>query len=149
MFERTWRYWRIFATGLCFALFGIGGLLLSAFVFPLLLPVRRTDARIRAARTLIRFAFRAFIGAMRLFGVLRYETVGREKLDRASLLILANHPTLIDTVFLMAFVKDADCIVKTGLWANPFTRTGARGRVYPERPWRAVDQRLYRLSARR
>jgi 1-acyl-sn-glycerol-3-phosphate acyltransferase len=38
------------------------------------------------------------------------------------LLILANHPTLIDTVFLMAFVKHADCIVKGRLWNNPFTR---------------------------
>jgi 1-acyl-sn-glycerol-3-phosphate acyltransferase len=129
--ERAWRYWRIFATGLCFALFGIGGLLLRAIVFPLLvLLVRRTPARIRTARTIIRFTFRAFVGTMRLFGVLRYEIVGREKLDRASLLILANHPTLIDTVFLMAFVKDADCIVKTGLWANPFTRGPVRAAAY-------------------
>jgi len=59
---------------------------------------------------------------MRILGVLRYDIRGVDKLERAGLLILANHPTLIDTVFLMAFVKDADCIVKAGLWANPFTR---------------------------
>lgn len=42
-------------------------------------------------------------------------------LERQGLLILANHPTLIDTVFLMAFVKHADCIVNNNLWRNPFT----------------------------
>jgi 1-acyl-sn-glycerol-3-phosphate acyltransferase len=42
--------------------------------------------------------------------VLRFEVRGLERLERGGLLILANHPTLIDTVFLMAFVKNADCI---------------------------------------
>ena len=28
----------------------------------------------------------------------------------------------VDTVFLMAFVRRADCIVKSRLWKNPFTR---------------------------
>jgi 1-acyl-sn-glycerol-3-phosphate acyltransferase len=51
-------------------------------------------------------------------------------LKRKGLLILANHPTLIDIVFLMAFVKRADCIVKSALWRNPFTHSTVRAAAY-------------------
>jgi 1-acyl-sn-glycerol-3-phosphate acyltransferase len=116
-------YWRVCATGLSFAAFGVGGLLLRIAVFPLLnVLVWDREKRIARARAIIRVAFRCFVGLMQGLGVLRYEIVGRQRLERGGLLILANHPTLIDTVFLMAFVKRADCIVKGGLWNNPFTR---------------------------
>jgi 1-acyl-sn-glycerol-3-phosphate acyltransferase len=46
------------------------------------------------------------------------------------LLILANHPTLIDTIFLMAFVRRADCVVKSHLWNNPFTSGPVRAAGY-------------------
>jgi 1-acyl-sn-glycerol-3-phosphate acyltransferase len=123
--------WRVFATGLSFALFGVGGLVLRLLVFPLLnLMVRQPERRVVAARALIRRAFRAYVELMRLLGVLRYEVRGLDRLDRDGLLILANHPTLIDTVFLMAFVKNADCIVKGALWNNPFTRGPVRAAGY-------------------
>ena len=34
MMARFDRYWRLLATGLSFALFGVGGLFLTVFVFP-------------------------------------------------------------------------------------------------------------------
>ncbi|ELX10002.1 phospholipid/glycerol acyltransferase [Janthinobacterium sp. HH01] len=124
-------YWRVFATGLSFLVFGIGGLLLRVAVFPVLnVLVRQPERRVKAARTVIRLAFRSYVDLMRALGVLRYEVRGIEKLDRSGLLILANHPTLIDTVFLMAFVKNADCIVKGALWNNPFTRGPVRAAGY-------------------
>ena len=123
MLERIERGWRVFGTGLSFTAFGIGGLLLRVLVFPLLsLFVRRRSMRVMLARDVIRLTFRLFIGFMRMLRVLRYDVVGVERLERRGLLILANHPTLIDTVFLMAFIKHADCIVKSGLLRNPFTR---------------------------
>jgi 1-acyl-sn-glycerol-3-phosphate acyltransferase len=123
MLDLAWRFWRVFATGLSFTVFGIGGVLLRVLVFPLLhVLVRERAARERVARATIGWVFRLFVGLMRWLGVLRYDIVGLEKLDRRGLLILANHPTLIDTVFLMAFVKHADCIVKSALQRNPFTR---------------------------
>jgi 1-acyl-sn-glycerol-3-phosphate acyltransferase len=63
-------------------------------------------------------------------GVLQYEISGLEKLQRRGLLILANHPTLIDIVFLIAFVKRANCIVKSALWRNPFTHSTVRAAAY-------------------
>jgi 1-acyl-sn-glycerol-3-phosphate acyltransferase len=124
-------YWRVFATGVSFAVFGIGGLLMRIVVFPLLnLMVRQPERRVVAARAVIRRAFRAYVDLMRALGVLRYEIRGLDKLERGGLLVLANHPTLIDTVFLMAFVKNADCIVKGALWNNPFTRGPVRAAGY-------------------
>jgi 1-acyl-sn-glycerol-3-phosphate acyltransferase len=123
MLDRISLYWRMFATGLSFLTFGVGGLLLRVAVFPLLdLIVWQPQKRITLARSVIRIAFRIFVSLMQMLGVLRYEIVGLQRLQRSGLLILANHPTLIDTVFLMAFVKHADCIVKGRLWENPFTR---------------------------
>lgn len=124
-------YWRVFATGFSFLTFGVGGLLLRVAVFPLLnLFVWQRDKRVTLARAVIRFAFRGFVGLMQTLGVLRYEIVGQHRLQRNGLLILANHPTLIDTVFLMAFVKRADCIVKGRLWNNPFTGGPIRAAGY-------------------
>lgn len=105
--------------------------MLRVLAFPLLtMLVRGRALRERLARNIIRLSFRAFVGLMRGLGVLRYEIVGLEKLERGGLLILANHPTLIDTVFLMAFVRRADCIVKSALWNNPFTSGPVRTAAY-------------------
>lgn len=131
MRERLWHGWRVLATGISFALFGLGGLLLRVLVFPLLaLCLRDPQARMHAARATIRASFRAFVAIMRGLGVLRYEIHGLDKLERQGQLILANHPTLIDTVFLIAFVRNADCIVKGGLWNNPFTSGPVRAARY-------------------
>jgi 1-acyl-sn-glycerol-3-phosphate acyltransferase len=127
MLECIERGWRVCATGLCFLIFGAGGLLLRLLVFPLIrLMIWDRQRQILLARTVIHWTFRAFIALMRALGVMSYEVHGLEKLQRQGLLILANHPTLIDIVFLMAFVRRADCIVKAALARNPFTRGPVR-----------------------
>ncbi len=123
--DRRWfgRYWRTFATGFCFAVFGLGQLLLALSVFPLLvLLVRRPERRRRYGRFVVRGAFRGFILLMRLTGVLEYRLGGLDRLRQPGTLVLANHPTLIDVVFLIAFIAEADCVVKASLLRNPFTR---------------------------
>ncbi len=131
MYKCILSYWRIFMACFCFSLFGIGGLTLRIFVFPLMyFFVWRPQQRIYVARTVIRVTFRSFITLMRYAGVLSYEMHGLERLERRGLLIVANHPTLLDTVFLMAFVKNADCIVKGGLWNNLFTGGPIRAAGY-------------------
>lgn len=127
MLEHIERSWRVCATGFCFLVFGIGGLLLRLLVFPLMrLVVWNRQRQTLLARAVIHWTFRFFVALMRALGVLTYEVRGREKLQRQGLLILANHPTLIDIVFLMAFVRRADCIVKAALARNPFTRGPVR-----------------------
>lgn len=125
------RLWRIFATGLSFVCFGIGGLLLWLVVFPLQALIWRNAARRQqAARTVVQAVFRFFIGFMRLLGLIRYEVRGAEKLQRRGLLILANHPTLIDVAFLIGLVPNASCVVKSTLATHPCTRGPVRATGY-------------------
>lgn len=121
--DRLDRCWRICATGFCFATFGLGGLLIRVLVYPALqLAVWQRGRRAVVVREIIHQFFRTFVGLMAFVGVISYETRGLEKLRRRGLLVLANHPSLIDVVFLISFIERADCIVKGALVRNPFTR---------------------------
>ncbi|CRI54950.1 lysophospholipid acyltransferase family protein [Pseudomonas sp. CCOS 191] len=123
--------WRLLATALSFLLFGLGGLCLRLLVFPLLacLPGGAERHRQRARRT-IGWLFWRFIGLMRGLGVLTFEVQGAERLGRQGQLIIANHPSLIDVVFLLGLVRDANCVVKHSLFGNPFTRGPVREAQY-------------------
>jgi 1-acyl-sn-glycerol-3-phosphate acyltransferase len=119
MLERAARGWRYLAIALATLIFFGGAVLLSLLLVPaLLLPPRR---RVLLGRAVIRQCFRGFIFAIQCFGLMRYRIKGLERLERHGLLILANHPTLIDVVFLIALVRNADCVVKSSLAKNPFT----------------------------
>lgn len=115
--------WRLIATGMAFAMFGVGGVLLRLMVFPpqRLLPGDRQD-RQRRARWALNGTFRLFIRFMVRVGILTVDFKGAERLGRPGQMILANHPSLLDVVFLVGHVKNANCIVKHGLATNPFTR---------------------------
>src|SRR5690349_19352327 len=115
--------WRLFMTGFSFFAFGVGALLVGAVVLPVvkLIPAARAVKR-RRARGVMSAALRLFIGLMHRSGGLTYEFHGREPLGRPGQMIVANHPSLIDVVFLLAFVPTAGCVVKHGLWRNPLTR---------------------------
>ena len=128
MREDADRAWRVLATGLCFAAFGVGSVLMGLVIFPLLRRcVRDRERAGLLARRVIRASFRGFVASMRACGVLTVEVNGLERLRGGGRLILANHPTLIDVVLLMALVDDGDCVVKGALGRNPVTRGTVRG----------------------
>jgi 1-acyl-sn-glycerol-3-phosphate acyltransferase len=148
MAEACERAWRIFATGLCFFCFGLGGIVLG-LAFTLLALLLRDERRRTVARYVIRHTFRAFVGLMAGLGVLSYEIHGQNRLRGGGLLILANHPTLIDVVFLMSFVERADCIVKSALARNPFTRgpVQAAGFVFNDSGADLIDDCIHSVKA--
>ncbi len=117
------KLWRIFATGLSFSVFGLGGIILPLVALPILylLPGDRRRRETRA-KLLVHYSFRAFMELMRFLGIMTYSVEDIESLNRPGQLILANHPTLIDVVFLIACIRRADCVVKSSLIRNPFTR---------------------------
>lgn len=117
-------FWRLLMTGASFLAFGIGAFVMGVVLLPLvrIIPASRETKRARA-RTVMRVGLRLFVGFMHRLGVLTYEFPRRERLGRPGQLILANHPSLIDVVFLLAFVPGAGCVVKAGLWRNPLTRS--------------------------
>ena len=106
-------YWRLFATGFCFVAFGVGGLVLGILVTPLLhVAIRDRVRRQRLVRKLVHRSFGLFIGVMRFVGVMTYEFHGLQRLREPGQFVIANHPTLIDIVFLVARIPDGICVVK-------------------------------------
>lgn len=116
-------YWRLFATGFSFVVFGLGGIVLWFLVFPVLgLIYSESQQKNQAAQWWIHKSFYCFIGLMHRLGIMTYSIKGLEKLNKPGQLIIANHPTLIDIVFLISRIPAANCIVKEKLWHNPFTK---------------------------
>jgi 1-acyl-sn-glycerol-3-phosphate acyltransferase len=117
---RDLHYFRVISTGLSFLLFGLFGTILGILVVPLLLafPGSRI-ARQARVRRMIRLAFRALVGFMNQTGCISYTLSGVPSLGRSGQLVIANHPSLIDIVLLIAFVPGAACVVKRAAWRNP------------------------------
>jgi len=121
---RLGRWYRAVGTGFCFFAFGAGCLLAMPTVLPfvLLLP-GSIDARRRRVRRFVSWAFRALLATIAGLGLGRVEVEGREYLEQAhGRLVLATHPTYLDVVVLLSLMPHADCVVKSALWRNPFTR---------------------------
>ena len=122
-------YWRFVATALSFAVFGCSALILSVTVLPLLRLLPRERCR-RYSRIVLQRGMRAFIAVMRGLGAMTYEFHGAQRLGRPGQLIVANHPSLIDVIFLIAFTPQAGCIVKQATFRNLLTRGVVRGAGY-------------------
>ena len=115
--------WRLLATGFAFAAFGIGAVILSITVFPVLCYApksahwKKQSIRIAISRTML-----FYLTMLRALGLMTYEVNGRENLASKGQLIVCNHPSLLDVVFIISLVKRTSCAVKSALWENPFTR---------------------------
>jgi len=123
--------WRFLCTALSFALFGVGGVLLRVLILPIVLhwPGPAAVRRRRARRTVGR-AFWLHSRFMCVTGVIALRFEGLERLGRPGQLIVANHPSLVDVVYLIGHVPDANCIVKHSLWKNPCMRGPVRVAEY-------------------
>lgn len=116
--------WRALMTGLCFVCFGVGGLIFTVLIIPVMsLLVRNKLEREYAIQRLIQKAFALFVWLMNTLRVMDYEIVGADILrqDRGCM-IVANHPSLIDYVLIASRLPQCDCLVKSAIWRNPFMR---------------------------
>ena len=111
--------WRIVATGFAFIIFGIGGLLLGLYFIPFIALYRNTpELRALKLRAYISRLFRLFVDSVALVGILEYRIHHIERIGSGQL-IVANHPTLLDVVFLVSFIPNAICVVKESLFHHP------------------------------
>lgn len=118
------RAWRLLATAFSFAIFGLGGLVLALTVFPLYnLLLRDRERRAALAQQTVHMVWRIYVRIMAATGVLTYDFQGADILRRErGVLVVANHPTLLDIVFIMSCMDRTQCVVKAGVWRNPFMR---------------------------
>jgi len=117
-------YWRLLATGYNFVSFGIGALIFSLTIMPVvrLWPGSR-ERREARARQVIHLVFRLFAWQMRMNGVLSLsaEDVQRLRREAAGRVVIANHPSLVDVVLLISLLPRSGCVVKQAMWRNPLT----------------------------
>src|SRR5262249_51202701 len=116
------RVWRQFAAGLCFLIFGVGAMLVGSLVIPLArLFTPGAERRETVSRAVIRAGMRAFWRTMTTLRLFHCEVRGAEHLNEDRILIVSNHPTLIDAVLLLGIVKDAVVVAKKALAENLVT----------------------------
>ncbi|MBT4626343.1 MAG: 1-acyl-sn-glycerol-3-phosphate acyltransferase [Rhodospirillales bacterium] len=147
--------WRLVATDLSFSVFGAGALLASLIVFPVLRLIALVfflgrEWAHRRCQFSISIGFHLFIEFMRFFGVLTYEVRGAEKLrDLSGTLIVSNHPTLLDVVFIISMVPQTLCVVKKEAWTNPFLLgvMWGTGYIQNDEPMQLIDDCVQGMEA--
>ncbi len=102
--------------------FGIGAVVLAIFVFPLIriFSFKKKEDFGVLARAYVSHTFRVFLGSLNL------TRTSIRKVDDAtafrnihSKIIIANHPSLLDFVYIMSLVPNSTCIVRGGLTHTP------------------------------
>lgn len=116
--------WRLFATGFCFFIFGLGGLVVPWIAYPIqLILYPEEELRKKKARKMVHYLFKFFVFLLQASGVSRIYVKDIDKLKSLKgHIIMANHPSLVDVVVLISIVPDADCVVKAKLFRNPFMK---------------------------
>jgi 1-acyl-sn-glycerol-3-phosphate acyltransferase len=143
MFDRINYLWRLFGTGVSFFLFGFVGVLFWGMLFPLIEKFIGVGIQKKLrSRAMMNRIFYIYMEFMRIIGILSYEVHGGERLNTPGRLVIANHPSLLDVVFLISQIRNATCIVKPALAANPFMRIPihAMGYIYADDPEAVVKQ---------
>lgn len=129
---RLRKVWQISSAAFCYFLFGLGALIVGIF-FRLLSPLPFIPAAKR--QHMIRWSVHkgclTFIRIMRFFGLIRYTfDVDSMKQARTGHIVIANHPSLIDVVLLLAVNEQMCCFVKSTVWESIFTGAVVRQAGY-------------------
>ena len=114
-------YWyRILSKIFFIFTFGLGSVILSIILFPVLRIFVHPKLKFQAeARKLVSASFRFFCFLMKIFHVSLLQTDNKNAYKNfQSKIIVANHPSLLDFVYIMALVPNADCIVSEKLKKN-------------------------------
>ena len=101
--------------------FGVGAVILAVFVFPFirLFTLRRKDFGV-VARAYVSHTFRVFLGFLNLLHVSIRKVENEDDYRNIhSKIIIANHPSLLDFVYIMSLVPTSTCIVRGGLTKTP------------------------------
>jgi 1-acyl-sn-glycerol-3-phosphate acyltransferase len=81
----------------------------------------------RIGRVMIAFGYRNFWRLAHGLGMMRLHSEALDALrDEPGLIVVANHPSMLDAMMLVARLPNSFCVMKASLLANPFLGPGAR-----------------------
>lgn len=102
--------------------FWMGGALLAWTLCPILILVYRDEARRwRVCQRIVKRAYQAFHGYMEVLTLVELRVVGGATArPPGALVIVANHPTLVDVTAILSTYDDVCCIVKETLMRSVF-----------------------------
>ncbi len=93
----------------------------------LLYPVLPRATGRRLGRAMIAYGYRVFWRIAAASGMLRLDAQVLDSLrDEPGLIVIANHPSMLDAVMLVARLPRSACIMKASLLRNPLLGPGAR-----------------------
>ncbi len=105
---------------------GLISLVWNAFAM-LVYPVMPVKPARALGRATIAFAYRAFWGLASVTGMMRIDASCLDALrDEPGVIFVANHPTMLDALLLVARLPRSACIMKAELLHNIFLGAGAR-----------------------
>lgn len=145
------RLWRRVRTASAFALFGVGGVVLALGVLPLARWLSAADDFDLRAQGWIQRGYGMFVGYMSAVGLIRVTRMPAAEPVLGGCLVVANHPTLIDTPLVVAGFSQADCIAKTEWAENRFLGPAIAAANYIRRDTGSavVEEAVRRLDAGR
>jgi 1-acyl-sn-glycerol-3-phosphate acyltransferase len=131
VFRLVSRVWRIAATGFSFVLLGLLASVLGLIVIPMmrLWPYESQSQEFRV-QVLIRSLVRFYLFMLQALGTCTIRFEGKERLWEPGLLVVANHPTLLDALLLMSEMPQVDCVVKRRYFYDRFLGAAAQGAGY-------------------
>ena len=115
-------YWRIFAAGISYALFGLGAFLPGIYIFFLaIIPMDKNTKQLKV-RNSIKILCRVYVDIMQFLGLMKYYIEGPVPHNLKGHMVISNHSMLIDALFGLAYIDNLCCVAKGPLFTNPFTR---------------------------
>lgn len=124
------KFLRSFLSGFCFAIFGIGGILVGATLVPLLLIFCSKTKQKKILSATIHYLWKSFVWLMCFLRLIDVKIKNEKEMKKLrGNIIIANHPSLIDVVILVSKIPNSICVVKDSLFKNFFIKSLIR-RVY-------------------
>ena len=114
---------RSFLCGICFFIFGLGGIVIGSAVFPIILLVYKSEKQRKIFANTIYVSWRVFIWLICSLRLIKLNCPVQKQLKSVhGTIVIANHPSLIDVVILVSRIPNSICVVKESLFKNIFVR---------------------------
>lgn len=109
---------RLLAFYAAYLVFGSVGVVTSLIALPLALLFKSSRANLVGQRA-IHYLFRFFVWYLHAFGLVQLDAEELKTLRfNKNLILVANHPSLLDAVFVAAYLPNVFCLMKADLLSN-------------------------------